>query len=131
MQSPLPNVNLTQSDLKKYGLSDYLVKEIVATLKPVGTLLRAKTYSQGDIEAAIAAKLSKPRTKPKTRKILQGVLLSIQGKNNVIQVDFLKKLSPQEQLEFLNQKMSDLFDEEKAHNQESQELLKKAAKYVG
>lgn len=131
MQSPLQNASLTQSDLKKYGLSDYLVKQIVGNLKPVGTVLRAKTYSQGDIEAAIAAKISKPRTKPKTRKTLQEALLSIQGKSNVIHVDFLKKLSPQEQLEFLNQKMSDLFDEEKAHNQESQELLKKAAKYVG
>jgi|SRR5919202_4220452 hypothetical protein len=122
--------NLTQLDLKAFGISDYLVREICRGLKFSQIKGGVKEYKLLDIKASIEKKLSQAQTRPKTRKDLQIVLDSLESKSNIVEVDFLKKLTPKERTEFLKNRREELRAKGEVILQQTDELLKKAKKFT-
>ncbi|MFO7145301.1 hypothetical protein B9T16_29710, partial [Arthrospira sp. PCC 8006] len=94
------NPKITRLHLKSLGLTDYLVREIVKDL-PYEKESSYNIYSVSDVQNSIQHKLNNPRTKDTSREKLAVVLEWLDGKSNVIEVDFLKNLPPDKRLEFL------------------------------
>ncbi|CDM98162.1 hypothetical protein RZS08_05675 [Arthrospira platensis SPKY1] len=123
------NQKITRLHLKSLGLTDYLVREIVKELPSEKENLY-NIYSVSDVQKSIQQKLNNPRTKDTSRKKLAVVLEWLDGKSNVIEVDFLKNLTPDQRLEFLYKRNHELFEKEKEINQETDELLRKARQMI-
>lgn len=93
---------LTQADLRALDFSEYLIGEICKSLDFVRLERGVKGYKPSDLKGAIEKKLSQPKTKSKTRENLRAALNIIDKQyNNVIEVDFLRKLSSEERIDFL------------------------------
>ena len=122
--------SLTQLHLKSFGVSNYLVRQIVKGLKFSQATGGFKEYALPDVKASIEAKLSNAKTKPKSREQLERVLSRLEGESNIIEVDFLKRLSPEKRVEVLNARNEELEAQERVLLQETDELLRKAKKMV-
>lgn len=118
--------NLTQSDLRYLGFTDYLIREICKVLVFTCRKNRQKLYKRSEIIASIQEKISKPKIKPQTRERLQVALAILNGKSNVIEVDFLKKLKPQERIEVLKNHREELRQKGEEILKRVDELLKEA-----
>lgn len=122
--------SLTQLHLKSFGISDYLVRQIVKGLKTSPKTGGFNEYAVTDVRESVQAKLLNPKTKPETRKQLQRLLTWLNGESNVIAVDFLKHLSPEKRIEILMGRIEKLEAQEQMLNQETDQLLRKAKKMV-
>lgn len=122
--------SITQLHLKSFGLSDYLVRQIVKGLKACQTKSGFKEYAASDMKASFEAKLLNPKTKPQTREKLQRVIAWLEGESNVIEVDFLRRLPHEKRIEVLNARIQDLEAQERLLTQETNELLRKAETMV-
>ncbi|MBP0001828.1 MAG: hypothetical protein J7641_23035 [Cyanobacteria bacterium SID2] len=76
-------------------------------------------------------RLSNPRIKESTRKQLDRVLFLLNGESNIVEVDFLKKLSPEQRLDFLYRQLEQLSEKEEKIRQETNALIQKARQVVG
>lgn len=121
---------LTQLHLKSFGLSGYLVRQIVTGLKASQITDQVKEYAVSDVRASVETKLSNPKTKPETRKKLQRVLTWLSGESNVIAFDFLRNLPPEKRIEVLIGRIEELEVQEHLLTQETNQLLRKAEKIV-
>jgi len=92
---------VTQEDLREYGLSDYLVKQVVKGLDFSRRKSGLRLYATSNVVAAIESKLAKSRTRHTTREKLQHPLAWLKDESNVIKVDFLKNLTLEERVEVL------------------------------
>lgn len=123
------NQKVTRLHLKSLGLTDYLVKEIVKEL-PSEKENSYNVYSVSDVQNSIQHKLNNPRTKDTSREKLAMVFEWLDGKSNIIEVDFLKNLPPDKRLEFLYKRNQELFEKEKQINQKTDELLRQARQMI-
>lgn len=121
---------ITQLHLKSFGFSDYLVRQIVKSLKASNTADGFKEYAASDAKASIEAKLSNPKTQQKSKEQLQRILAWLKGESNVIEVDFLRRLPPEKRIEVLNARIEELDAQERVLVQETDKLLRKAKKIV-
>ena len=96
---------VTQADLIEYGLSHYMVRQIVQGLSFSRRKNGLRLYTNSDIVTAIKNKLVKLHTRHTTCDKLQSVLVWLQGESNVIRVDFLKNLSLEERVETLKNRI--------------------------
>lgn len=124
MKEELPN--LTKSDLKVMGLSDYLVREICNELSFTRMKTGAREYSRSDLRESIIRKLFQPKIKSETRERLQLVLKLLEEKSNVIEVDFLKKLPLEERIDFLKNYREELRTKGEVILKDVDELLKQS-----
>ncbi|MEB3886814.1 hypothetical protein [Lyngbya sp. CCY1209] len=123
------NKKITKLHLRSLGLTDYLVKETVRGL-PSEKEGSYNIYSISDVKNSIQKKLNNPRVKDTSREKLERVLDWLHEKYNVIEVDFLKKLTPEQRLDFLYKRNEELFEKEKQINQQTDELLRKARQMI-
>jgi hypothetical protein len=121
--------HITKLELKSLGLNDYLIREIVKGLNADNTN-GFNLYFVSDIANSIKEKLAKPKTKETTRKKLQNVLEYLDGKSNVIEVDFLKQLTPENKVAFLTAKLEQLDAKEKVLIQETNDILRQAKRML-
>lgn len=96
---------VTQADLREHGFSDYLVRQIVKELDFSRRKSGLRLYATSDVVAAIERKVAKPRTLHTTREKLQYALGWLRGESNVIKVDFLKNLAPEERVKVLKSRI--------------------------
>ena len=90
------NHTLTQKDLKlDFGWSEYLTRVICRNLQFTWQK-GVKQYALRDIEATINQKLEQHRTRTTTRNVLINTLERLEGRSNIIEVNFLGKLSRKE-----------------------------------
>jgi hypothetical protein len=108
---------ISRLDLKAFGLSDYLIRQLTQGL-PFHWEKRRKLYDISEILGAIDQKLSKPRTRVKTRKVLENLRLNLKGQSNIIKVDFPNYLSPEEEVKIFQQEVANF-------NQHRQQVLNK------
>lgn len=117
---------LTKEDLRHLGFSKYLIQEVCKGLDIVSLESGMRGYSQIALREAIANKLSENKIKPHTRENLQVALTLIDDKSNVIEVDFLRKLSLEERINFLKDYREKLRVKGQVILQDIDELLKRA-----
>ena len=91
---------LNKIDLRSIGCSEYLIKEICRGLDCIPSKGDTKGYNQLALREAINNKLSQRNIKPQTRENLQILLKIIDNNSNLIEVDFLAKLSLEERIIF-------------------------------
>jgi len=125
----IENKKITKLHLRSLGLTDYLVKETVRGL-PSEKEGSYNIYSISDVQNSIQKKLNNPRTKDISREKLARVLDWLDGKSNVIEVNFLKGLTPDQRLEFLYKRNEELFEKEKQINQQTDKLLRKGRQMI-
>lgn len=121
---------VTKLFLKSLGLNDYLIKQVVKNANYSVEIAGYRLYYTADIINSIEAKLENPRTTKKTKQKLKSLLKTLQGESNVIQVDFLQKLSPEKRIEVLKDQLTELEKEEKQLTQETRQLVQKAKTMV-
>lgn len=91
---------LTQRTLQQeFGWSRYLTRTICQGLDFMW-LKGVKQYAADDLQAAISIRLNRPRLQQKNKNILTNTLNRLEGRSNLIEVDFLRKLSPRERTTF-------------------------------
>lgn len=117
--------SISKLELKSLGLTAYLIREIVKGLKADHTN-GFNLYALSDLTNSIKEKLENPKIKDTTREKLQKVLDYLEGKSNVVEVDFLSKLTPEKKVAFLKAKLEQLDEKEKVLIQETNEILRKA-----
>jgi len=129
MDAELKNI-ITKLHLKSLGLTDYLVQEIVKYLPAQRDPSGFNVYKVSDVKDSIQKKLSRPKTKEESKEKLNQVLNWLEGKSNVIEVDFLKRLSPEQRLEILYKRNEELLEKEKEIMQATNDLLRKAERTI-
>ncbi len=118
--------SITQSDLKALGLSEYLIREICNNLPFTRMKSGAREYKRSDLRESIAKKLSQPKTQPATTERLQVALKLLGDKSNVIEVDFLRNLTPEQRIDFLKNYREGLKTKGETLLKNVDELLKEA-----
>lgn len=121
---------LTKADLTSLGFSEYLVREVCKGLNSVSLEKGIRGYAQTDLKDAIINKLSQAKIKPQTRENLQVALRLMSDKSNVIEVDFLRKLSLEERISFLRDYRERLRLRGEEILQDVDTLLEKAKKLI-
>ena len=121
---------LTQLHLKSFGLSDYLVRQIVTGLKASQITGGLKEYTVSDVRVSVEAKLSNPKIKLETRKNLNRFLTWLNGESNVIAVDFIRHLPHEKRIEFFMGRIEELEVQEQLLTQQTSQLLRKAKKAI-
>lgn len=95
------NDTITQKELQaRFGWSQYLARKICRGMDFVWHE-RRKHYGIDDIRESITARLTQPKLRKKTQTILSNTLDRLDGKSNVVEVDFLNKLPFDQQMAFL------------------------------
>lgn len=114
---------LTKLHLQAFGLSDYMMRQIFKDLHAKSTIARLNEYSVPDVRAAVEKRLANPKIQPRTREILRKVLFWLKGESNVIAVDFLQDLSPEEKIEILRARVQELESQEREISEETTRVL--------
>ncbi|NEO83008.1 MAG: hypothetical protein F6J87_01930 [Spirulina sp. SIO3F2] len=92
---------LTQQDLiDTFGWSRYLTRTICQNIN-AARHNGIKQYPVSEIRESVAVNLENPRTRKTTKNILVNTLERLEGRSNVIEVNFLGKLSRKERISFL------------------------------
>ncbi|MFQ3629297.1 MAG: hypothetical protein SNJ81_17190 [Cyanobacteriota bacterium] len=121
---------LTQLHLKAFGLSDYTIQQLVKELSSVTLQSGLKGYDATAIANAIETRLKNPKIRTESRTKLQRVLAWLNGKSNVIPVDFLKGFPPEKRIEILYARLQELEAQEQELTEETSRLLTEAKKMV-
>ncbi|GAX37661.1 hypothetical protein [Nodularia sp. NIES-3585] len=116
----------TKTDLKAIGFSEYLIKDICKGLAFVFLEVGVRGYNRSDLKAAIMNKLSQTNIRLQTRKNLQTALSLVDEKSNVIEVDFLGKLTLEERIDFLKNNREELRTKGELMLQDINEILNQA-----
>jgi hypothetical protein len=125
------NLNyLTKEDLKALGFSTYLIQSICKGLPFVYQESKVKGYNYSELKEAIMQKLSQAKIKPQTRENLQIALSLLDDKSNVIEVDFLNKLTLEERIEFIKNNREVLRNKGETLLRDIDELIKQAKTLV-
>jgi len=122
-----PIENITRQDLKHWGWTNYLIKEICQTLES-SKIEGLKNFKASEIKESILQKIDHPKITEKTKKRLLFVLDKIEGKDNVIEADFLVKLSSEQRRSFLSSQREQLRSEGDEILKDAKKLLKKTEK---
>ncbi|MEM8638825.1 MAG: hypothetical protein AAGG51_08445 [Cyanobacteria bacterium P01_G01_bin.54] len=110
---------VTQKDLRQtHGWSRYLIRTLCKNVSFTLAQRGLRLYSVAELNRAIEAKLAQPRIQEKTHRTLLKTHDQFSGKSNVIQVDFLKKLPP-------DQKLAMLMREREQLREQGNQLLEK------
>jgi hypothetical protein len=117
---------LTKADLRSFAFSEFLIREICKDLNFVTIEKGLRGYKSVDIKEAIINKLSQAKIKPRTHEILQIALSLMADTSNVIEVDFLSKLSLTEKIVFLRNHREELREKGQEILQDIDEILKQA-----
>lgn len=125
------NTKLTRFHLQALGLSDYLIQQLLKNLDVQSKNCRFHEYAASDVKAAVKQRLTNSRIKPESRIKLQRVLNRLAGKSNVIPVDFLRGLSPEQKLEVLRTRTQELELQEQQLHQETSSLITHAKQVIG
>jgi len=126
-----PSSAVTRIHLRLYGLSNYQVRKILENIQGVRSSSGFKEYPIEEVKTSMQKRLSNPRIKESTRKQLDRVLFLLNGESNIVEVDFLKKLSPEQRLDFLYRQLEQLSEKEEKIRQETNALIQKARQVVG
>lgn len=129
METEFKNI-ITKLNLKSLGLTDYLIQEIVKDLPAQRDPSGFNIYKVSDVKDSIQKKLSRPKTKEESKEKLIQVLDWIEGKSNVVEIDFLKRLPPEQRLEILYKRNEELLEKEKEIMQATNDILKKAERTI-
>jgi len=116
--------NITKRELKSLGLTDYLIKEIVKGLKAMREAEGFYVYPASDVKTSVEKKLANPRTQETSKEKLRKVINWLEGKSNLIQVDFLQNLPPEKKIFVLKERLEELEVREKELIQETNKLLR-------
>jgi hypothetical protein len=121
---------ITRLHLKAFDLSDYTINQLLKEVETVGTQKGLREYESGTIVMSIQKRIANPKLQPKNRSKLQRVLNWLKGESNVISVDFLRGLSPEEKIEVLHSRLQDLAIEEQALAEKTSQVLAEAKRMV-
>jgi pyruvate-formate lyase-activating enzyme len=121
---------LTKLHLQAFGLSDYIIKQLVKGLDPITSQSGLKEYNAVAVANSIETRLANPKIQAKSRAKLQRVLTWLNGESNVIPVDFLKGLPSEKRIEVLYTRLQELEAEEQELTEETSKLLGQARKMV-
>lgn len=128
MSSELKHV--TRLHLKSFGLSEYMVKKIFTQLGASYKKDRTKLYAASEVKASIENKLPNLKAKPEIQEKLKKVLIwlngELSGKSNIVTVDFLKNLHPEQRIEVLMGRIQELEAKEEQLTKETKELVNEA-----
>ncbi len=116
--------NITKRELKSLGLTDYLIKEVVKGLKAIREAQGFYVYSASDVKTSVEKKLANPRTQETSKEKLRKVINWLEGKSNLIKVDFLQNLPPEQKIVVLKERLEELESREKELIQETNKLLR-------
>jgi hypothetical protein len=122
---------VTRIHLKSYGLSKHNVNTILNGLEAQKSDSGLKEYPVEAVQRSINERLSNPRIHEKTRDELEKALLLLNHEPKVVEVDFLRKLSPEQRLEFFYNRLEEISQEESKIRQETEAVLQKARQVVG
>ena len=73
----LPSHHITRAQLRGYGLSDYLVRRVTATVQPVAKRGNAHCFELSVIMVVLRDHCQQPRTRSVTRTAIQRVLTEL------------------------------------------------------
>ncbi|MBD2142031.1 hypothetical protein H6F39_11835 [Anabaena sp. FACHB-1250] len=121
--------NITRKHLKNWGWTDYLIKEICQKLQ-FSNMDGLKSFRVSDIKESILEKIDSPRITDATQKRLLFVLDKIEGNDNLIEADFLGKLSFEERISFLRSQREKLRTEGDEILKDVKKLLRKTEKII-
>lgn len=121
---------LTKLYLQAFSLSDYTIKQLVKGLEAVSINGSLNEYVASNVKAAVEERLANSRIQAENRAKLQRVLTWLNGDSNVIQVDFLKRLSPEKRIEVLRSRIQELEAQEQTLTQDTKKLITQARKMV-
>ena len=86
----------TRKQLKGYGASSYHAEVITKNVTEVAKEGRAYVYTVSDVIISIREYLQRPRVKPASRQILEGILqVLLERLSNVIEVPFGRATDPE------------------------------------
>lgn len=123
---------ITRLHLKSYGLSDYQIRVL---LKDVETRYNVqshlKEYLVHDIQKNVKKRLTNPRIRKETRCCLDLVLQLLSHQSKVVEVDFLRQLSPEKRLQFFYNRLEEIDREEANLRQSTESVLTKARQAIG
>lgn len=72
-------MGITRRQLKEFGASDYLVKQLTKELQPVGRQGRAYAYDKRQVLSAICDRLDIPKIRETTKAILKRIEVEVSG----------------------------------------------------
>jgi hypothetical protein len=121
--------NITRQDLKNWGWTNYLIKEICQQLQ-FSNLDGLKSFRASDVKESILEKIDNPKITEITKKRLIFVLDKIEGEDNLIEADFLGKLSFEERISFLRNQREKLRSEGDEILKDVKKLLRKTEKII-
>jgi hypothetical protein len=121
---------VTKLHLQAFGLSDYVIKQLVKGLDAASTNGGRKEYFASDIKASVEKRLKNHKVRAANQAKLQRVLTCLNGESNIIQVDFLKGLSPEKKIEVLRARIQELEVQEQGLTEETEQLLTQARRMV-
>jgi hypothetical protein len=122
---------VTRIHLKGYGLSSHNTNTILKGIECRPSDSGLKEYPVEAVQRSISERLSNPKIKQKTRDELENALLLLNHEPKVVEVDFLRKLSPEQRLEFYYTRLEEISKEESKIRQETEAVLQKARQVVG
>ncbi|MGL5196570.1 MAG: hypothetical protein ACRC8Y_23510 [Chroococcales cyanobacterium] len=123
--------NVTRIHLKGYGLSEHNANTILKGIEGRPSDSGLKEYPVEAVQRSINERLSNPRIHQKTRDELEKALLLLNHEPKVVEIDFLRKLSPEQRLEFFYNRLEEISQEESKIRQETEAVLQKARQVVG
>ena len=121
---------LTKIDLKAFNLSDYTVKQLLEGLNALSITNGLKGYDRFDLKVSVEKRLLNSRVKIKNKAKLKRLLAYLNGESNIIEVDFLTRLSSDEKIEVLHSRIQDLEIQEQHLIEETKRLLKESRRMV-
>jgi hypothetical protein len=72
-------MSITRNQLKDFGASEYLVRQLTRELQPAGRQERAYVYSTEQVLSAIRERLDAPKIRKATKAILAQIEIEISG----------------------------------------------------
>jgi transcriptional regulator NrdR family protein len=120
------NIYLTRTNLIQLGLTNYQVNFILKKLVPSYRENSVNLYNTNDVICTIEKEINNPKRKNGTKENLGNILKRLKPIGNIIEIDFLSKLSPSEQVVFLQDKLAQLESKEKQINLKTNQILKRA-----
>lgn len=121
---------VTKLHLQAFGLSDYVLKQLVKGLNAASTNSGLKEYLASEVKASVEKRLTNPRVQSENQAKLQRVLTWLNGESNIIPVDFLKGLTPEKRIEVLLTRIQELETQEQTLTEETERLLAQARRMV-
>jgi|GEM_PF-6247418 len=121
---------LTKIDLKAFNLSDYTINQLLEGLKVISITNGLKDYDRADVKISVEKRLLNYRVQNNNKAKLKRLLVDLNGESNIIEVDFLRRLSSDEKIEVLHSRIQELEIQEQHLIEETKRLLKQSRRMV-